>query len=310
MRHIRLPSTDALRAFEAAARLGTFERAAEELSVTASAVGKRVVNLEELLGTALFTRSGKTLALTVAGREYLEQVRQALTLLCAVPLHHTAVQRVPRLRIRTTPTFGRQVMVRQLQSFIDRHPDVELEVALSVPYASSETDAEEADIEIGTGDPQRAPEGALQLMQDVVLPMASPGLLQRVGEMREPQDLRQAPLLRTPLDPWRPWFSAAGLDWHEPLQGPKLVDLGLTIEAALSGVGVALVRPTLARDWIREGRLHPLFDITALPSQQYLLQRRSESAVAMAFEDWLLGCCRQAEAEGRAALHAHFAATP
>ena len=75
---LRLPSIDGLRAFDAAARLGTFERAAAELHVTASAVAKRVGTVEELLGTALFTRTGKALALTAAGREYLEQVRAGL----------------------------------------------------------------------------------------------------------------------------------------------------------------------------------------------------------------------------------------
>ena len=69
---VRLPSLDGLRAFEAAARLGTFEKAADELAITASAVGKRIGALEELLGLALFQRGAKTLALSAGGKEYLE----------------------------------------------------------------------------------------------------------------------------------------------------------------------------------------------------------------------------------------------
>src|SRR4051794_11361807 len=87
---LRLPSIDGLRAFEASARLGSFERAAEELHVTASAIGKRVATVEELLGTALFTRASKALALTPTGKEYLAQVSGALALLAAMPLHQRA----------------------------------------------------------------------------------------------------------------------------------------------------------------------------------------------------------------------------
>jgi DNA-binding transcriptional LysR family regulator len=304
---LRLPSIDALRAFDAAARLGTFERAADELAVTASAVGKRVANLEDLLGTALFVRSGKSLALTTAGREYLQQVRAALGLLAAVPLHRRAAQRVQRLRVRATPTFARQVLVPQLDGFTAAHPDVELEVLLSIPFHGSEGGAE-ADVEVRTGELSALPEGASALMHDVVLPMAAPALLQRLPPLRTPADLAQAPLLRTPLDPWVPWFRAAGLDWPEPTQGPKLVDLGLTLEAAVSAQGVALGRPSLAQHWLATGTLKPLFGITAVPAQQYLLLQQSAAPAAAAFVHWLRERCAQVERDSMALLQARLSA--
>lgn len=304
---LRLPSIDALRAFDAAARLGTFERAADELAVTASAVGKRVANLEDLLGTALFVRSGKTLALTTAGREYLQQVRAALGLLAAVPLHRRAAQRVQRLRVRATPTFARQVLVPQLDGFTAAHPEVELEVLLSIPFHGGEGGAE-ADVEVRTGELTALPEGATPLMHDVVLPMAAPALLQRLPPMRRPADLAQAPLLRTPLDPWVPWFRAAGLDWPEPTHGPKLVDLGLTLEAAVSAQGVALGRPSLAQHWLATGTLQPLFGITAVPAQQYLLLQQSAAPAALAFVHWLRERCAQVERESQALLQARLSA--
>ena len=91
---VRFPSIDGLRAFEAAARLGSFERAADELAVTASAVSKRIAALEDLIGTPLFTRGPKALALTATGKEYLAQVGAALGLLAAVPLHRRTAQRL------------------------------------------------------------------------------------------------------------------------------------------------------------------------------------------------------------------------
>lgn len=306
MQQLRLPSTDALRAFEAAARLGTFEKAADELGVTASAVGKRVVTLEDLLGTVLFVRSGKSLVLTPAGTEYLQPVRQALALLYAVPLHHGAVQRRERLRIRTTPTFGRQILVRHLQDFVQAHPAVEIEIVLSVPYLGTEADAEEADVEVRTGDPGTLPAGVEPLMRDVVVPVAAPSLLSRSGPLDTPQDLARVPLLRTPLDPWSPWFEAAGLPGQEPLEGPRIFDLGLVVEAALQGLGVALVRPSLAHEWIGAGRLVPLFDILSEPRQQYHLVRHRQGDTADAFERWLRRHCEDAQQAGLRVLPSRF----
>jgi DNA-binding transcriptional LysR family regulator len=306
---LRLPSIDALRAFEAAARLGTYERAAEELAVTASAVGKRVANLEELLGTPLLTRQAKSLVPTVAGKEYLDQVRAALGLLAAVPLHRSAAQRVERLRVRATPTFARQILVPQLESFTRAHPRVELEVVLSIPFLGHAGEGGEADVEIRTGDPAQAGPPALHLMHDVVLPMAAPALLQRLPPLRAPQDLARAPLLRTPLDPWQPWFRAAGLDWPEPSQGPRLVDLGLTLEAAVSGQGVALGRPTLAQHWLASGALQPLFGPMVAPQQQYLVVAHSGGNAAQAFCAWLQRCCEAAAAQALAWVQARLSGT-
>lgn len=289
---VRLPSIDALRAFEAAARLGTFERAADELAITASAIGKRVANLEEMLGTALLARQAKALVLTAAGKEYLEQVRAALALLAAVPLHQRAVQAQQRLRVRATPTLARQILVPQLESFTAAHPRIELEILLSIPFLDDGA-GPEVDIEVRTGDLAQRTPPARQLMHDVVLPMAAPSLLQRLPPLRTPADLQHAPLLRTPLDPWLPWFRAAGLGWPEPVQGPKLVDLGLTLEAAVSAQGVALARPSLARHWLATGALQPLFGITAVPQQQYLLLQHGTSDAAGAFAAWLQACCEQ-----------------
>jgi len=292
---LRFPSIEGLRAFEAAARLGTFERAADELSVTASAVSKRVATVEELVGTALLQRTGKSLALTAAGKEYLHQVSAALGLLAAMPLHQRAVQRITRLRVSTPPTFARQILVPQLESFTQAHPQIELELLLSIPYLDNSP--HEADVEVRTGADQGEP-----LLADRVLPVAAPALIHRLPTLREPADLVQAPLLRSPLEPWTPWFRAAGLDWPEPSSGPRLVDLGMTLEAAVSGQGVALARPSLARHWLGTGTLLPLFKITSPAANPYYLLQRQPDAAATAFADWLRGVCRQAEQQASAWL--------
>jgi LysR family glycine cleavage system transcriptional activator len=299
---LRFPSIDGLRAFEAAARLGSYERAAGELAVTASAIGKRVATLEGLLGQPLFTRPGKVLALTAGGREYLDQVRSALGLLAAMPQHRRAAQRVRRLRVSAPPTFARQVLVPELPSFTRAHPDIELEVVLSIPFLDLGPGA--ADVEVRTGD---APAGRM-LLDDVVLPMAAPALLARLPALRTPTDLAAAPLLRTPIEPWTPWFRAAGLDWPEPDRGPKLVDLGLTLEAAMGGQGVVLGRPSLARHALAEGRLLPLFGPFVRPLQRYFLDPRSTDSAARQFSDWLSGCCSTIGTESLRQVHAQLQA--
>jgi len=290
-RDVRLPSIDALRAFEAAARLGTFERAADELAIGASAISKRVATLEELLATPLLLRTGKQLALTAAGKEYLGQVGAALSLLSAVPLHQRPAQRLERLRVSTPPTFARQILVPALEAFTQAQPQIELELLLSIPYLDASP--HEADVEVRTGDAAAA--GGLPLLNDRVLPLAAPALIARLPPLRCPADLAGAPLLRTPLEPWTPWFRAAGLDWPEPTSGPRLVDLGLTLEAAVSAQGVALARPTLARHWLATGTLRPLFTLTSPAANPYYLLPREPQGAAATFCHWLQAVCREAQ---------------
>jgi LysR family transcriptional regulator, glycine cleavage system transcriptional activator len=284
---LHIPSIDGLRAFEAAARLGGFERAAGELHITASAVGKRVAAVEATLGQPLFTRQGSQLMLTPGGREYLDQVHSALGLLAAMPQHRREHQRVQRVRLSAPPTFARQILVPELASFTQAHPEVELEVVLSIPFLDVSPGV--SDVEVRTSD-GRTP-GQLLLMDDVVLPMAAPALLDRLPNLRDPSDLDTAPLVRTPIEPWTPWWRAAGLHRGEPTQGPRLVDLGLALEAALSGHGVALVRPSLARREIERGALVPLFGPCVRPPQRYAIVAHTADAAALGFARWLHERC-------------------
>jgi LysR family transcriptional regulator, glycine cleavage system transcriptional activator len=294
---IRFPSIDGLRAFEASARLGSFERAADELAIGASAVAKRVATVEELLGNPLFQRQAKALQLTPAGREYLPQVKGALQLLAAMPQHRRTAQRRERLRVLAPPTFARQILVPRLDSFAIAHAQVELELQLSVPYA--EPVAVQADVEVRYGEVDAAT--ADVLLREQVLPLAAPSLLARLP-LRQPADLARAPLLRTPLQPWVPWFRAAGLDWPEPSEGPKLLDLGLTLEAAVAGQGVVLARPALARPWLAAGSLLPSLPQRAWPTQHYQLLTHASSEAARGFAQWLRLLCERELAEAREEL--------
>ncbi len=299
---LRFPSIDGLRAFEAVARLGSLERAAMALHISASAVGKRIHTLEELLGSTLLDRSAKPLALSAAGKEYLEPMRAALALLAAMPQHQRLAQRQQRLRICSPPTFARQVLVPALPEFTRGHPGLELELVLSIPFLDEAGPL--ADVEIRNGDlAEPSAEGAARLLmqKDGVTPMIAPQLLRQVPALQTPADLRHCPLLRTPLQPWAPWLRAAGLDWPEPQQGTRFVDLGLTLEAAVCGQGVVLGRPSLAEGLLRSGALRRLFDLQVAAAKPYYLLSHSHATAAQDFADWLAAHC-QALAERSSAL--------
>jgi LysR family transcriptional regulator, glycine cleavage system transcriptional activator len=218
-----------------------------------------------------------------------------LALLAAMPQHQAQRHSVQRVRVTTPPTFARQVLVPALESFTQTHPQIELEVLLSIPFLTGS--GPEADVEVRHGDVGEV------LMHDSVLPLAAPALLRSLPPLRQPADLALAPLLRTPIEPWLPWFQAAGLNWPEPARGPKLVDLGLTLEAAVSGQGIALGRPSLARPWLAAGSLVPLFDIRVQPVNQYRLLPHGEGAAAL-FANWLRAVCADVEQEAQALLSA------
>ena len=254
-------------------------------------MGKRIAALEARIGVPLFARGTRGLNLSVAGKEYLEQVRTALGLLSDVSLHRAA-QHAERLRVVAPPTFSRQILVPYLGEFSSRHPEVELELVLSIPYLDLGTP--EADLQIRFG--QRVYTGLVseRLIEGTVFPVCAPSYLAKVKGLRQPADLARAALLRCPPEPWKPWFTAAGLDWAEPASGPRLVDLGLTLEAAVNAQGVTLARRSLARSWLASGTLRRLFDVDAYPESFYYLCRdasRPMRGAQAAFVEWLKGVC-------------------
>jgi LysR family transcriptional regulator, glycine cleavage system transcriptional activator len=299
-RNTRFPSIESLRAFEAMTRLGSYEKVAQELAVTASAVAKRIASLETLLGATLLDRSGRVLTLSAAGKEYLEQVRAVLAQLAAIGLHRRAVQSAPRLRVLTPPTFAREILVPRLKPFADRHPKCEVEVVVVVPYLDMAVP--ESDVAVGFG-PRFATAHGKQLVNEPLLfesvfAVASPAFVKK-HRVRKPSDLLRVPLVRCPIEPWKPWLDAAGLPSDEPIAGVKLVDLGLSLEAAASGQGVALARASIARRWLERDEVLDLFPVRATPQSGYSLTVHRADDIALDFATWLRKLCRRLETASR-----------
>ncbi|WP_025129743.1 LysR substrate-binding domain-containing protein [Pseudomonas sp. PH1b] len=294
----RLPSLDALLAFQAGAQLQSFERAADALSLTGSALRKRIAGLEQLLGVSLFERQGGTLMLTVQGQVYLEQISPILAQLLAIPGHQRPVQRKQHLMVSCPPTFARQVLIPRLQEHSLACPDVDLQIQLSAPMGS--VDGSACDVLISGDSAEVAP--GQRLLDEQLQPMAAPALLARFPDLDPVRDFARLPLLRSPLEPWRPWFMQAGLELLEPRQGPALLDLGMMLEAAAKAQGVVLARPSLAQAWLADGQLVAIGKVRSEPSFHYQLRVRQPSPAAAAFSAWLTRVCHETVLEAEARL--------
>lgn len=299
-RETRFPSIESLRAFEAVTRLGSYEKVAQELSITASAVAKRIAALESLLGVALLERNGRALALSAAGKEYLGQVQSVLAELAAIGLHRRKAQTSPRLRILTPPTFAREILVPRLKSFTDRHPECEVEVVVAIPYL--DLAVPEADVSVEFGPRFTGASGKRSsnepLLFEPVFAVAATSFLKR-HRVKAPSDALRVPLVRCPIEPWRPWFAAAGLESNEPMNGVKLVDLGLSLEAAASGQGIALARASVAKRWLERGDVVDVWDVRALPQTGYSLSVHRADDVTLEFATWLRKLAAALESESR-----------
>lgn len=288
----RIPPIQGLLAFETLARLRSVTAAGEALSVTPSAVSHRIRQLESQLGTKLFDRAD--FSLTADGAAYLARVREALAALQQVPGRGTPGGGTTRLRVAVTPTFSRQVLLPRLAMFRHAWPDVELVLQVTIPMLN--VTAEEADIELRFGTGPWADRESLKLHSDEVTPVCSPDYLHEAGPFDgfdTAAAVARARLIRCPLEPWRTWFAANGLALDEPAAGAQFNDLGLVLDAAVAGFGVALMRVKLGAAWLDSGRLVRLSPRSVPSPHHYFLCWKPGTLdrwECAAFVDWMTSC--------------------
>jgi LysR family glycine cleavage system transcriptional activator len=281
----RIPPIQCLLTFEALARLRSVTQAAEELCVTPSAVSHRVKQLEQIIGAKLFGRAD--FSLTTDGSEYLAHVREGLAILERFP-GQDAMQGKRKLRVAVTPTFSRSILMPRLRAFIEAYPEIDLTLQVSIPLL--DVVAEDADLIIRFGTGRYADVEHLCLMTDEVTPLASPAFLRENGPFDSIDELRDAKLIKSPLEPWRTWFLAHGLDVVEPAEGSSFNDIGLLCDAAAQGLGIALVRLKLGQPWLENGSLERLSDRNVpSPHAHYLCWRTGamDRWEVAAFAEWL-----------------------
>jgi LysR family transcriptional regulator, glycine cleavage system transcriptional activator len=283
-----LPTLNAVKAFEAAARHESFSRAADELFVTHGAVSHQIRALEAELGVALFTREGKRLRLTDVGRRYAVRVRTALATLAEATREIRASDRDRRLVVSILPSFAARWITPRLGGFIESHPQWDLELQTSNVLVDFARDDVDIAIRFGYG---RYPGLHVEmLLEEVFFPACTPDF--NGGKLPDsPAELANLPMLRSDDQLWKRWFDAADLpDWPEPSRGVLYQDSSNLLQAALDGQGVALTRRALAMQEIAEGRLVRLFNIDGPSPWQYFFvcppQLRHTPRVE-AFHDWI-----------------------
>lgn len=284
----RIPPIHCLLSFEALARLRSVSQAGDELAVTPSAVSHRIRQLETQLGVKLFARGD--FSLTADGAAYLAQVRTALRALEQAP-GRAAGPAATTLKLAVTPTFSRQILLPRLPLFRHAFPDIELVLQVCIPLVN--VTVGDADLEIHFGGGGAVGMESIRLLSDQVFPVCSPDYLNEYGPFDgfcSAESIARAHLIRSPLEPWRTWFDACGVDLPEPRVGAQFNDVGLVLDAAVGGFGVALARSKLGLAWLDSGRLVRL-STRAVPSphHHFLCFRPGtlERWECAAFADWL-----------------------
>ncbi|MCF4164105.1 LysR family transcriptional regulator [Zavarzinia compransoris] len=287
-----LPPIASLVAFEAAARHGSLTAAARELSLSQGAVSRQVKDLEQRLGVELFARVRQRVVLTEAGRFYAESLRDTLSRFAAATAQTIAFKGGGgTLDLAILPTFGTRWLIPRLPDFFARHRDVTIRFATRLrPFDFAR---EGLDAAIHFGDAHWPGADLHRLMGEVLVPVASPALAAEL-DITGAGDVARATLLVQATRPraWDDWYAAE--DLTPPPGQPRLSfeQFAMVLQAAVAGLGVALVPKLLVAEELSRGELTVLFGRSVTTAQGYFLvypsAKRALPALA-AFRDWLLG---------------------
>ncbi|PDT84712.1 LysR family transcriptional regulator [Sinorhizobium sp. BJ1] len=295
---------NALRVFEAAARLGSFTKAGEELGMTQTAVSYQIKLIEQNVGEPLFLRRPRQVTLTEVGQRLAPKVTEGFAMLQdAVASARDDAQTA--LLISSTATFASQWFARNIGTFQLAHPNIAVRLAASDSMVDYSKEGVDVGIRSGTGSwPGLV---SHRLMTVEFTPMLSPALAATIGGVNEPRDLLKLRIIG-PQDPWWPlWFRAAGVE-DPDLDGRPATRLGaqsFEAGAAIAGQGVAILTPDFYADDVALGRLYQPFDLRCSDGHDYWLvypHARRNVAKIRSFRDWILGEFERRNGIGAAAM--------
>lgn len=290
-----LPPLTALRAFEAAARLSSFTRAARELHVTPAAVSHQIRGLEKYLGVTLFRRTTRRVEMTPQGQLAAELLREGFDKLARGVSQLRAGQADASLTLGVTTAFATRWLVPRLGRFARRCPGIDLRLRAG----TQPVDFDQQDIDVAVGIGRGGVEGAIAipLFAESVAPLASPAFIRQHG-LRRAADVGRVPLLHDDSmrrvgrpTRWSEWLAAARLRNVDTGHGLHIDDGHLVLQAAAGGRGLALGRLAYALDDLDARRLRmPFGPVLELDVQYFLLvpeQRAGEPAIA-AVREWFV----------------------
>lgn len=266
-----LPPLDALRAFEAAARLGSFSAAAHALNLTHGAISRQVAKLEHWLGERLFERQARGVALTPQGQRLHQRTTEAFALIADSSDRWVERRGASVVRLTTIPSVGSLWLMPRLKTFESGDPLLRVEFV--VEHRNTDLEAEGIDLAIRCGRGNLPGRLSVRLFEEHCFPIASPALAASLGS-GAPERLLDYPLVHdSDTSSWKAWFAAQGLDYRPRPQDRRFEDYNIVIDAAAYGLGVALARPPLTGEALRSGRVVAVDQRTALNPVSYWLDR-------------------------------------
>jgi LysR family glycine cleavage system transcriptional activator len=305
----RLPSLNALRTFEAAARHRSFKLAAEELSVTPTAVSHQIKGLEQFLGVALFNRLTRALELTSVGEAMLPKVREGMGCFVAAVERSREHATAGRLIVSAPPSFAARWLVPRLQRFTQAQPQLGLHLLSSIdaidtdehvaPMPLEGIDAREEDSHISIRFGIGAYRGFSvdRIFAPDYIAVCSPKLLNGPHPLSDPSDIRFHTLIHDDTitnerarPSWEEWLRLAGVAGVDATAGPHFSDSGLALFAAVDGLGLALASKPLVAAELADGRLLAPFDFAVEQCYAYYLvipEAVAERPAVAAFRAWL-----------------------
>lgn len=287
----KLPPLNAMRAFEATARHGSFTRAAAELCVTQGAVSRHVGTIEAWLEVQLLKRERHGVTLTPPGDAYFRSVRAALDQIAAATLELRQRPDDARLRLKLPPTFAIRWLVPRLARFHALHPTIDVQITTSHQRADFARD--DVDVAIHSeAQPPKTP-SYRKLFGETLLPVCAPGLLKNGPALRVPRDLKRHVLLcslNRPRD-WPVWLAAARIRDLDGNSGLKFENAALAYQAASDQLGVMIAQEALVADELRTGRLVAPLALRVPTRGGYYLQFRTDQRKTKPvelFEEWVV----------------------
>ena len=284
-----LPSLSLLTAFEAAARTGSITAAARELDLTQSAVSRQIKALESQLGVELFLRERQTIRLTVAGDSYAREIREALRRISSASLNLRANPHGGTLNLAILPTFGARWLAPRLGQFLASNPGITINLVTRLSPFDFRLDSIDAAVHFG--DAVWPGAELTLLMREETIPACSPDFKQARG-IEAPSDLLRVPLLHltTRPDAWERWFTETGVAF-ESVHGMLFDQFATASQAAIGGLGVALLPTFLIQEELKRGELVPAVDRPMQSAQRYYLAFPRERAAyppLVAFREWIV----------------------
>lgn len=300
-----LPSLNALRAFEAAARHLSFSKAAEELHVTPAAISHQIKGLEDYLGVQLFHRLNKSLVLTDEAQAGLAKLQEGFNALAEGVSQILGHQSGNSLTVGVAPSLASKWLVPRLPRFAARHPDIELRITAAMSQVDTRLSGssvlesfrdEGLDVSLRFGRGDYTGCRADKLFPASAVPLCSPRLLGGRHPLNSPEDLAHHTLLHDDTlyegnPEWSDWLKAAGVTGVNAQRGLHFNHVALALEAAIEGQGVVLSIDALAAGDLAAGRLVMPFEVRLPLQNAYWLVSLEETAdepKIAAFRTWAL----------------------